>query len=276
MVPSPWQPDGPNTLADDTQYITGLDDNDFAELVNRIETILVDRGQAPGPKRTGRPPLLDLTGKVALTLALLRTNMTQQTAAEVFGLSQPTVSLVKSTIEPLIDQALMFTGISLSEAATTRPLVVDGTYVPTGNRRQTGRTNYSGKRHCQCLSIQVACDLDGGLLATSTPVAGARHDAAAIELTGWQHILHDANWVADTAYQATTAITPIRKPPGAELPEAAKQFNHQISGLRCVVERCISDLKNWRIISRGYRRQLKKLPFTIALITKLELYRLGW
>ncbi|MDR1152652.1 MAG: transposase family protein, partial [Bifidobacteriaceae bacterium] len=138
------------------------------------------------------------------------------------------------------------------------------------------RTNYSGKRHCQCLSIQVACDLNGTLIATSTPVPGARHDAAAIELTGWQHILHDANWVADSAYQATTAITPVRKPPGAELPEATKQFNKQIASIRCVVERCISHLKNRRIISRGHRRQLKRLPFTIALITKLELYRLGW
>jgi hypothetical protein len=259
-----------------SKYITGLDDNDFDDLVNRIETILVDQGRAPGPKRTGRPPLLDLTGKITLTLALLRTNMTQQTAAEVFGLSQPTVSLVKSEIEPLIDQALMFTGICLGEAAATRPLVVDGTYVPTGNRHQTGRTNYSGKRHCQCLSIQVACDLDGGLIATSTPVPGARHDAAAIELTGWQHILRNANWVADSAYQATTAITPVRKPPGAELPDTTKQFNKQIASIRCVVERCISHLKNWRIISRGYRRQLKKLPFIIALITKLELYRLEW
>jgi hypothetical protein len=259
-----------------SKYITGLNDDAFFELVNRIETILVDRGETPGPKRTGRPPLLDLAGKVALTLALLRTDITQQTAAGVFGLSQPTVSLIKSEMEPLIDQALMFTGIPLGEAAATRPLVVDGTYVPTGNRKTTGRANYSGKRHCQCLSIQVACDLDGALIATSIPVPGARHDAAAIELTGWQHTLRDANWIADSAYQATTAITPARKPPCGELPKSTKHFNHQISALRCVVERCISHLKNWRIISHGYRRQLKHLPFTIALITKLELYRLGW
>jgi hypothetical protein len=256
--------------------ITGLDDHDFYELVNRIETILVDRGETPGPKRTGRPPLLNLADKIALTLALLRTNITQQTAAAMFALSQPTVSVVKSEIEPLIDQALMFTGISLGEAAATRPLVVDGTYVPTGNRHHSGRTNYSGKRHCQCLSIQVACDLDGGLIATSMPVPGARHDAAAIELTRWQQTLPNANWIADSAYQATTAITPPRKPPGAELPKATKQFNKQIASIRCVVERCIPHLKNWRIISHGYRRQLKRLPFTIALITKLELYRHGW
>jgi hypothetical protein len=50
----------------------------------------------------------------------------------------------------------------------------------------------------------------------------------------------------------------------------------QVSSIRCAVERAIAHLKNWRIISCGYRRQLKKLPFTIALVTKPELYRLGW
>jgi hypothetical protein len=47
----------------------------------------------------------------------------------VFGLPQSTVCLIKSKIEPLVDHALMFTGIPLGEAATTRPVVVDGTYV---------------------------------------------------------------------------------------------------------------------------------------------------
>jgi hypothetical protein len=145
-----------------------------------------------------------------------------------------------------------------------------------GNRHQTSRANYSGKQPCQGLSLRVACDLDGVLIAPSTPVPGARHDAAAIELTGWQHTLRDASWVPDSAYQATTAIIPIRKPLGAELPHTAKQFNRQLSPLRCVVERRLSHLKNWRIFSRGYRRPLKRFPLTIALITKLELYRLRW
>jgi hypothetical protein len=92
------------------EYITWLDDNDFRELVDWIRTILVERGETPDPKPTGRLPLLDLAGKVAVTLRLLRTKITQQTAADVFGLSQPTVSLVKSEIEPLTDHARMWSG----------------------------------------------------------------------------------------------------------------------------------------------------------------------
>ncbi|MDR1441742.1 MAG: transposase family protein [Bifidobacteriaceae bacterium] len=227
-------------------------------------------------QKGGRPWLLGLRDQLRLTLTLLRTGITQRLAPGLFGVSQPTVSQIKSKLEPIIGLALSFTGIPLGEAAATRPLVVDGTYVPTGNRKAAGSANYSGKRHCQCLSVQVACDLGGGLIAVSDPVPGARHDAAAIELTGWRAALQDADWLADSAYAATNAITPVRKKPGQQLHESDKAFNKQVSHFRCVVERCISHLKNWRILSHGYRRRLRQLPFIIALAAKLELYRIGW
>ena len=258
------------------KYMTGLEETEIGELVERIETILDEHGLATAWQHNGRKPVLDLFDQVVLTLASLRTNITQELAGAWFGVSQPTVSVIKSRIEPLLDQALAMTGISLGEAAQTRPLIVDGTYVPTGNRHGKGKENYSGKRHCQNLSVLVACDLEGRLVATSTPVPGARHDAATIELTGWKDMLADANWMADSAFCATNAITPVRKKRHIELADSQKAFNKQVSAIRCIVERCISHLKNWKIIAKGYRRQLKRLPFTIALVTKLELYRLGW
>jgi hypothetical protein len=260
----------------DLEYMTGLEEHQFDELLERVIMLMEERGLPTRPAATGRPRALDLPSELALTLTLLRTNITQKTAAAFFGVSQPTVSEIKTTMEPLISDALDGVGISVEEAAERRTLVVDGTYTPTGNRKATGKANYSGKRHCQCLSFQVACDTEGRLIAVSSAVPGARHDAAAIILTGWAPALADASWVADSAYSATNAITPIKKKPGRELHEHEKAFNKQVSAIRRVVERCISHLKNWRIISQGYRRQLKKLPFTIALITKLELYRIGW
>ena len=80
--------------------------------------------------------------------------------ADLSGISQPTASRIFRRMRPAIDQALAFTGISLEEAARDgRVILVDGTYVPTGNRPAQGqevtKANYSGKRRCQCLSIQV-------------------------------------------------------------------------------------------------------------------------
>ncbi len=107
-------------------------------------------------------------------------------------------------------------------------------------------------------------------------MAGAHHDVKALELCGWKDILADADWIADLGYIGTNATTPIRKPQNRDLDDNEKQANHTISSIRAVVERCIAHWKNWKILKTGYRRQLKKLTHTIQLVTRLELYRLGW
>jgi hypothetical protein len=253
------------------EYITGLSDADFIELVGRVREVLESRSS-----NMGRPELNLIVEQCEMTLMMLRHNMTQEMVGGLYGVSQPTVSRVKDRIEPIIDEVLAFSEIGLEEAGKGRVVVVDGTYVPTGNRSQTGRTNYSGKRHCQCVNIQVACDLEGGLLAVSEPVAGAHHDYWALEETGWKDILESMDWIADTAYISTNATTPKKKPQNCDMPDSYRSFNHQLSGFRYVVERCNAHLKNWKILKTGYRRQLKKLAGLIRVIVRLELYRLGW
>jgi hypothetical protein len=251
---------------------TGLLVEEFAEIIVRIKQILESRHTG----RAGAPHILSLCDQFRVTLLLLRQNVTEEFMAGVYGVSQSTISRAKDRIEPLIGEALAMSGHSLADVGKGRIVVVDGTYVPTGNRKQTGKTNYSGKRHCQCLNIQVASDLDGNLLAVSDPVPGARHDAKALKLCGWDEELENLQWLADTAYIATNAFTPIKKHMGEERTEADKKYNHDISSHRAAIERCNALLKNWKILKTGYRRQLKKLPHIIKLITNLELYRLGW
>jgi hypothetical protein len=189
------------------QYITGLDQNDFDDLYDRISRIT-----EPHPAKHGGPhEKLGLAEQIAATLMLARHNLTEELVASIFGVSQPTLSRIKDRIEPLINQACEPSDLGLEDLARNRQILVDGTYVPTGNRRQTGKTNYSGKRHCQCVSIQVASDRDGMMLAVSPVVAGARHDSKALELCGWKQILEHCLWIADTAYIGTNALTPIKK-----------------------------------------------------------------
>lgn len=201
--------------------------------------------------------------------------------AELCEVSQPAISRIYRWITDLLTDVSLFIGISLQEAVTQgHLLLVDGTFVPTGNRPASGQAarNYSGKRRVQCLSIQVACTATGDLVAVSDPAPGARHDAKALELCGWDEVLThiEASWIADTAYIATTAITPIKKHVGRERTEWEKQFNRTIASLRAPVERCIAHLKNWKFLSKGYRGRLTKLPKIIHIVTQLELLRLGW
>lgn len=252
------------------QSTTGLTNDQLVELVVGIYHVGDYRR-----KRTGRREILGLYAQVVLTLVVLRQNLAQTVLADLFGISQPTVSRIVRRILPLIAEVVSSWGCTLPEVITDRVVLVDGTLIPTGNRAHTGRQNYSGKHRQQGLSVQVASDLTGQLLAVSDPVPGARHDAAALRLTGWEHILSPANWIGDRAYTATTAITPIKKPHYQELPPDHQEFNRALAALRNPVERCIAHLKNWKMLATGYRGRLSELPTIIRIVTQCEFYRLG-
>jgi hypothetical protein len=251
-------------------HTTGISEDQVTDL-----TIMVKESMTPWNPNT-KPHLLGLRKQIIVTLIWLRQNMTQDAIADMFDVSQPTISRIASSMRQCLLTALGDLGISLDEAAATRPVLVDGTYVRTGNRHGVGHQLYSGKRGCQCVNVQVACDLAGRFLAASSPQPGARHDRKCLELAGWEEILENMNWVADSGYIGTDAITPIRKKPGMSLTGNQKEFNHEISRLRCAVERCIAHWKNWKILKTGYRGRLRDLASTIALVTQLELYKQGW
>ncbi|HEX6077338.1 MAG TPA: transposase family protein [Micromonosporaceae bacterium] len=188
---------------------------------------------------------------VVITLVYVRQNLNQAAVGDLFGISQPTVSRIG------------------------RLVLVDGTDVPTGNRAGH-KGNYSGKRHCCGLNLQVASDIDGGPLGTSVPLPGAMHDRTAFAECGWEDVPRDTPTIADPAYQGMSAITPRKKPRGGELSEGDKANNKTTSSLRSAVERCIAHVKNWKMIATGYRGHLSELPTIIRIITALEFYRLGW
>ena len=257
------------------QSTAGLGDDDVLELVERIYQVLHGRGVSLESHALG------LFKQVKLTLILLRQNLCQTVAGDLMGVSQPTVSRIYRRIVPLLHEVLVFSGISLAEAVSQQHLLlVDGTYIPTGNRPASGqeRANYSGKHHVQCLSIQVACTTGGQLITTSDPVPGSRHDSAALDLTGWKDNLnHDhVAWIADAAYIATTALTPIKKARGRDRLDWERKFNHDVASLRAAIEHTIGHLKNWKILATGYRGRLAELPDIIRVVTQLELYRIGW
>ncbi len=248
---------------------TGLDADQVQELVARIHQILPDSPQ-------GRPPLLGLYQRVVLTLVLLRQNLNQMAVADWFGVSQPTVSRIYRAMLPLIEQVTCNHRPSLPEVLRGRVVLVDGTLVPIGNRRTdlaTHLTNFSGKRHKAGVNVQILSDLDGQLLAVSTPTPGKTHDRAAFATTGFETLL---DRIPTLGYQGTSVTRPQRKPPGRDHHPHTAIRNRSISRLRSAVERAIAHWKNWKILATGYRGRLTELPNIIRITTTLEYYRLGW
>jgi hypothetical protein len=149
----------------------------------------------------------DFSQQVQLTSMMARHNMPQILAAEFFGVSQATVSRVWRRIAPTLAVVLGMQEQPVSGAGAGRVLLVDTTFVPTGNRPGQGRdvekANYSGKHHVQCLNIPAAGTTDGDLLAVSEPVPGSRHD--------WRA----CTWPAGTpsAKRSSRPPTPRTSPP---------------------------------------------------------------
>jgi len=249
---------------------TGLSEDLTDELVRRLEEILECR-----PPATHLPRVLPLRELVEVVLVVVRQNVSQALMADLYGVSQPTVSRAVRALLPLIDEALAVHEPEVHSVFRNRVVLVDGTDVPTGNRR-SGRENYSGKRHRQGLNVQVAAAVDGTLLAVSAPVPGCRHDRRALAEVGWEEILDRYQWWADPGYQGTSAVSPTKRTATRELAGLEKATNRMISSVRSAVERCISHLKNWKILATGYRYRLAELPAFISIVSRLEFFRLGW
>ena len=64
---------------------------------------------------------------VRLTLTYLRHNLPQELLAELYGVSQATVSRVISTYAPLIAQALQASVPTVEDLDPTAQLIIDGT-----------------------------------------------------------------------------------------------------------------------------------------------------
>ena len=108
---------------------------------------------------------------------------------------------------------------------------------------------------------------DGTAVAEAVLEGIARCDGEAVVL------LH--SWPQATLEALPEIIRSVRAR-GGELSVGNKANNKTISQIRSAVERCISHLKNWKILATGYRGRLAELPVALRIVVALEFYRLGW
>ena len=100
------------------QSTTGLHRDDIIELCSRIHDVLAGRNIDLKGHRMG------LYRQVEITLVLLRQNMSQTVVADLFGISQPSVSRIWHRMLGLMDTVTMFTGTGLEQSLTQGHLVL--------------------------------------------------------------------------------------------------------------------------------------------------------
>jgi hypothetical protein len=228
------------------QAITGLTRGQLAELSARVAGVIGDVA-APG----GRPPAIGLFRSVAMVVALLRHNLTQDVAGAFFGVSQPTVSRRWDLLRPAIGAALAGCVPDPREILGNGSALVDGTVAPTWDWKAIPDL-YSGKAGYAGMNIQLAAALDGRIAAIGpAPVHGARHDAHAYQASGLKDLLTSVDTAADLGYTGVDGIriVPFRTPPGGQLDDSQAAFNTALSKIRAAVEHAIAHLKTWRMLS---------------------------
>ena len=126
------------------------------------------------------------------------------------------------------------------------------------------------------MNVQVACDLTGRLAWISDPIDGARHDSAALKISGILDTFHPGNWMGDKGYVGAGMITPIKKRSKKEkLLPWQKEFNTAVNKIRYQIERTIAHFKTWRIMHTDYRRPLKSFRETISAVVSLHFYKIA-
>jgi len=248
------------------QVTTGLDPDQLDELVTRVRERL-----GGGFVSRGRPYALSLFNSVAMVVALLRQNIVQEVAAEIFGVSQSTVSRRWDQLRDLIGQVLEEFVPTPKEVLGRSTVLNDGTLVPTWDWKHRDDL-YSGKRHDTGFNLQVAATLAGALAAVGKPVPGARHDAYAWEASGMADQLAEHDKLGDLGYVGCGMLTGTKKPAGGELTENQKEVNKALSSIRSANERAIAHLKNWKILGTRYRGPLDKLDSVVQTVTALAFF----
>ncbi|WP_374066410.1 transposase [Actinokineospora auranticolor] len=120
--------------------------------------------------------------------------MSHTVAADLVGVNQSTVSRVFRRFLPLIDQASCLHVPPFPGVLTGRVGIIDGTPLPTGDRAGH-RDDHSDTGRRSGPNVQVMSDLDGQLLAISTPTKGSTHDRrAARRATVERCIAHVKHW----------------------------------------------------------------------------------
>ena len=134
---------------------------------------------------------LGLFTSIRLILLTLRHNLTQELLAELFEMSQSTVSRIVNAYTPLIAEVLHVRVSTVEDLDPTQQLIIDGTLLPCWSWRQHPEL-YSGKHHTTGVNLQVACTLTGRLAWVSQPFPGSTHDLTALKDSRLLDVIHQA------------------------------------------------------------------------------------
>ena len=180
----------------------GLKAGQLDELEERIEDILPELWD----KGVGRPKSLSLREAIMVALLYNRQSMIEEVIADLFGVSEGTISDIVSKLTPLIAQATEEFRPDAEEAKQVtrgRLALVDGTLWPCWSW-ESAPALWAGKYNLR-------------LGPGSTPAPGCDHDMKKLEGEVKKILDLAGSVIADKGFKGSGYATPAKKPTGSEL-----------------------------------------------------------
>jgi hypothetical protein len=255
------------------ERISGLGEEQIDELERRVVLLL----EKPWQNKTGRPRGLTLREALIITCGYLRQNIIEEVWADIFGVSQATISRCISLLTSLVKRATARDRPSRTaamQAVRGTIALVDGTLWPCWSWKGKKKL-WAGKYKTTGHGSLIITNMQGHVIYISDPVTGNQHDMRKLKGETAEKILKKAGGVlGDKGFIGTSYITtPIRKPKSRKLLNWEKEWNREVSSFRAPVERAIADLKAWRALFTDYRRPLGTFETSFHAATGLYFFK---
>jgi hypothetical protein len=252
----------------------GLDAEQLDELEERIENVL----PKPWDKGTGRPKSLALREAIMVALLYERQNITEEVIADVFGVSQGTISEIIKKFTPLVARATEEFRPDVGEAKQVtrgRLALVDGTLWPCWSWEDAGEL-WAGKYKTTGHGSLIISDESGNIIFVSEPAPGCDHDMKKLEGVVKEILDLAGAVIADKGFQGSGYVTPAKKPQDRQLYLREHEYNNQVSSIRSPIERAVAHLKNWKILFTDYRRPLSTFLDSFRAAIGLYFFKLSF
>jgi len=259
------------------QSLTGLNREEFEILLESFgkawEDFVTATFQREGRKRAygaGRKPhLKHLEDKLLFIVVYFRLYPTQAVQGFLFGVGQAQANAWVHRLTGVLNRALGYEQqLPEREPANLEAVLqqclclefmIDGTERPI-NRPQDKddrKSYYSGKKKAHTVKNNVISARKGKVLFLSDTYEGKKHDKKIADEEAYQFPPESTLW-QDTGFQGfapegVRIKQPKKKPRNAELSDAEKEENRQISQIRVEVEHQIGGIKRCQIVVQKFR-----------------------
>jgi hypothetical protein len=251
--------------------VTRFTQAQFADIVTELRPLIMAnrhvRMNVPEPTGQLRSGKLSVPNRVLLTIKFLVFGSSLADLSEQFGLSVPAVNEELHHGVYAIVEALYYE-IQWPDPARQQQLrevfggwfanaigVVDGSFTPSF--RQPG--DFSGHRHANVRSHQIATDSLGYVIHVVAGQIGSRHDAYNYQVSDLPALLaaSGANMLADVGYEGCEELGLILPATAESIPNSAarKAFNRRHKSRRSRIEQHIGLLKAlFAVVARRWQR----------------------